>query len=242
MEAKTWPNLPEISLLRIIGTVWPTSDMNHAVISPSRLLMGAYLGLGRVRSMADIASGLFLCTLFLQFEQLSKRLVPEAINFLINTVLHICPHQIKDTASLPGSFPSPDLGSDLCRPLSIKPKKASGLTVQKPDLYAVLSGNVQGEQSKIDLLGTAFDLLGRFADLYKGLDGFVELYQPINEILLKLDLSKLPKDLQVRRFNRAFCSIYLGHISDSGCDIQGRDGPSFKVLQSNAPPARSTST
>ena len=91
-EAKTWPGLAELSLLRLIGIVWPTSDMNHAVISPARLLMGAYLGLGRVRSLTDIGSGLLLCTLFLQFEELSKRLVPEAINFLVNTVLHLYAH------------------------------------------------------------------------------------------------------------------------------------------------------
>jgi nucleolar protein 14 len=49
-EAKTWPGLPELSLLRLIGSVWSTSDLNHAVVSPTRVLMGAYLGLCRVRS------------------------------------------------------------------------------------------------------------------------------------------------------------------------------------------------
>lgn len=34
-----------------------------------------------VRSSQDIASGLFLTTLILQFEELSKRFVPEAVNF-----------------------------------------------------------------------------------------------------------------------------------------------------------------
>src|SRR6202040_406684 len=105
--AKTWPGLAEISLFRIIGIIWPTSDMNHAVISPARLLMGAYLGLGRVRSLTDIASGLFLCTLYLQFEHLSRRFVPEVINCLINTVLHLCPHSFMNASSLSGSFPSP---------------------------------------------------------------------------------------------------------------------------------------
>ncbi len=44
-EAKTWPGLQELSLLRVIGQIWPTSDMNHHVVSPARLLIGAYLGL-----------------------------------------------------------------------------------------------------------------------------------------------------------------------------------------------------
>jgi nucleolar protein 14 len=64
--SKTWPGVAELGFLRVLGVVWSTSDMNHAVISPTRVLMGAYLGLGRIRSIADLASGLFLCTLFLQ--------------------------------------------------------------------------------------------------------------------------------------------------------------------------------
>ncbi|KAG6908021.1 hypothetical protein DXG01_006488 [Tephrocybe rancida] len=90
-EAIPWLGLPELSLLWIIGSTWSTSDFNHAVISQTRVFLEAYLSLGRVRPLSDITSGLFLCTLFLQFEALSKRLVPEAINFLTNTVLHIVP-------------------------------------------------------------------------------------------------------------------------------------------------------
>ena len=199
-EAKTWPGLAELSLLRVIGTVWPTSDMNHPVISPARLLMGAYLGLGRVRSLIDIASGLFLCTMYLQFEHLSKRFVPEAINFLINTVLHLCPHRFEHVSILPGSFPSPDFLSDLCQPLKVKVKKLGGLTVDRPNLTSIMCGDTTDEQTKVDLLALAVDLLGQFAEMYKSLDGFIELYQPIHDIVSKLDTSKLPKGLQVCGF------------------------------------------
>lgn len=64
--AKTWPGLGELAVLRLVGVIWSTSDMKHAVVGPARLLMGAYLELGRIRTVADLASGLFLCTLFLQ--------------------------------------------------------------------------------------------------------------------------------------------------------------------------------
>lgn len=196
-EAKTWPGLAELSLLRIIGIIWPTSDMNHAVISPARLLMGAYLGLGRIRSLVDIASGLFICTLFLQYEELSKRLVPEAINFLLNTVLHICPHRLKDLVSLPGSFPSPDFRSDFCVSLTFKSKKIVGLELQKPNLTHILGGGDLGEQTKSNLLGLTFDLLGRFAEMYKAIDGFIELYQPVIDVFSHLHAKKLTQDHQV---------------------------------------------
>ncbi len=70
LKSKTWPGYSELTLLRLIGTVWSTSDMKHPVVGPTRLLMGAYLELGRIRGVRDIASGLFLCSLWLQVSKL----------------------------------------------------------------------------------------------------------------------------------------------------------------------------
>ncbi|KAJ7688697.1 nucleolar protein 14 [Mycena rosella] len=196
-QSKTWPKLSELTLLRIIGATWPTSDMNHAVVSPTRVLMGEYLGLARVRSLADIASGLFLCTLFLQFEALSKRFVPEAVNFAINSVLHLAPHGYKDTTTLPGTFPAPDFRSELCRGLTLDAKKAKA-AVPKADLAALLTAEAPTDESKAQLLGLAIDLLGRFADMYKGLEGFIELYEPLLEILQHIHDQSRPGSLQTR--------------------------------------------
>ena len=205
-EARTWPGLPELSLLRVIGSTWSTSDLNHAVVSPARVLMGAYLGLCRVRSMSDVASGLFLCTLFLQFEVFSKRLVPEAINFLVNAVLHLAPHRYKEIASVPGSFPSPDFSSELRPPLTINIKKPSASAVQIPDIAVLLSTEKPTEQVKTDLLGLLFNLLGKYAEMYKGLDGFIELYEPVTEVLRQIDQKYIIDELQASTF---FCSLAL---------------------------------
>lgn len=196
-DAKTWPGLPELSLLRVIGELWPTSDLHHVVISPTRLLIGAYLGLGRVRSLTDIASGLFLCTLFLHFERLSKRFSPEAVNFVVNAVTHLAPLDITESSELPGSFPCPDFHSTLCQPLRVSGKKAVSLEVKPPSLPGLLGGEQATESDKVSLLNLALDLLGRFADMYKGLEGFIELYDPILEIIRHIQAKKLPKAIQV---------------------------------------------
>ncbi|KAJ7585295.1 Nop14-like family-domain-containing protein [Mycena floridula] len=39
------------------------------------------------------------------------------------------------------------------------------------------------EENKASLLDLALDLLGRYADLYKGLEGFIELYSPVTLVL-----------------------------------------------------------
>ncbi|KAI0722399.1 nucleolar protein 14 [Cerioporus squamosus] len=197
-EAKTWPGIPELSLLRVIGQLWPTSDLNHPVISPARLLMGAYLGLGRIRSLQDIASGLFLCSLLLHYEKLSKRFVPEAINFLVNSVLHLAPHSYASVDSLPGSFPALDFRTASTLPLAIDIKKAKKLSVNKPDLTKSLCQSRLGEQEKVDLLGLSLELLSRFADMYKGLDGFVELFTPLGGIIAAVKNSSLPSELSTR--------------------------------------------
>ncbi|KAJ7055008.1 nucleolar protein 14 [Mycena amicta] len=178
--SKTWPGLPELTLLRIIGAAWPTSDLNHAVVSPTRVLISAYLGLSRVRSVSDIASGLFLCSLVLQYEALSKRFVPEAVNFAINSVLHLAPHGYNAVEDLPGSFPAPDFRTDL----ALDSKKLTK-ELPKADLAVLLLG-AENAEAKAQLLLLAVDILGRFAEMYKPLDGFVELYEPILEILLRV--------------------------------------------------------
>ncbi|KAG1796802.1 Nop14-like protein [Suillus plorans] len=198
LGARTWPGPAELSLLRTIGVIWSSSDMSHPVISPARLLMGAYLGLCRVRSLTDITSGLFLSSIFLQYEELSKRLVPEAINFSINAVLHLAPSSLKNVTSIPGSFPSPDFHSDLCAPLAIDVKKSKHLDFRTPNLHQLLIDENYQEQDKLDLLGLAFRLLDRFSEMYKSLDGFIELYQPVLDILTKLGITKLSEGVRTQ--------------------------------------------
>lgn len=62
-KSKTFPGTSELALLKLIGEVWSTSDLRHPVVSPAMLLIAQYLGQGRIRSLADIASGLFLCAI-----------------------------------------------------------------------------------------------------------------------------------------------------------------------------------
>jgi nucleolar protein 14 len=65
-ESRTFPGPAELTFLRIIGLTWSTSDFSHPVGAPAELLMGQYLSQARVRSLKDVASGLFLCSIFLQ--------------------------------------------------------------------------------------------------------------------------------------------------------------------------------
>ncbi|KAG2013183.1 nucleolar protein 14 [Coprinopsis cinerea AmutBmut pab1-1] len=190
-ESRTWPGLGELAILRVIGQLWPTSDLHHAVVSPTRVLMGAYLGLCRVRTLSDIASGLFLCTLWLQYEALSKRLVPEAVTFLVNALLHLAPHRFESIAALPGTFPSPDFLTQTTSGLTLK-KSKNPPTPQLPNLQTLLSTkDSSDEQAKIDLISMALDLLTRYANMYKSLEAFIELFEPVQTVLEGLERKRL---------------------------------------------------
>ncbi|KAH9045291.1 Nop14-like protein [Lactarius pseudohatsudake] len=191
--AKTWPGLPELALLRILGALWPTSDMHHIVVSPARLLMGSYLGLCKIRSLADAASGLFLCTLFLQYESLSKRFVPEVINFLIGVVQSLSPRRGASNESGKSTFSSSSHNKRLC---VIDKGEAAKLTANRPDLVTVIGDEQISTQVNVDLLSLAADLLVRFSELYKALDGFVELYSPVLEVLSDANSDVLCPTLQ----------------------------------------------
>lgn len=65
-QSRTYPGAPELTILRLVGSIWSTSDFSHPVVAPTVLLMGQYLGHGRLRSTSDLGSGLMLCSLLAQ--------------------------------------------------------------------------------------------------------------------------------------------------------------------------------
>ena len=53
-------------------------------------------------------------------------------------------------------------------------------------------------QSKVDLLALTFALIGKYATMYRSLDGFVELFEPAAEILEAMKSDKFSETLKVR--------------------------------------------
>jgi len=105
-----FPMVDKLTFLRILGQIYSTSDFQHQVITPAQFLVSQYLGQCQVASIKDLVSGLMLCNIFLDYQSLSKRIVPEAINFLSSSLVLLSPKGIfSDVDSLPGSFPILDV-------------------------------------------------------------------------------------------------------------------------------------
>lgn len=193
--------------------------MNHHVVSPARLLMGSYLSLCRIRSIEDVSRGLFLCTLFLQYEEHSKRLVPEVVTFLLNSLLHLGVHKFPTETGLRGSFPCPDFAnnriSDICvTKTKARAKAMKTLEPQAPDFNQVIKGFGKFDgQTCLNLLSLSLQLLEKFADLYKGLDGFTELFETVVYILDNFDVNWASEGFKVRAAEFAY-EKFLTHITE----------------------------
>lgn len=63
-SSSAFPDVEDITVLRCLGKVFPTSDLSHPVVTPAMLYMSQTLSLCRVRSEIDIGRGIFVCLLF----------------------------------------------------------------------------------------------------------------------------------------------------------------------------------
>jgi nucleolar protein 14 len=176
-ESRAIALLPsDLMLLTAIGTIYPTSDHFHQVVTPAMLTIGRYIGQKVPREMSDYAIGTYLSILCLQYQQLSKRYVPEVINFSLNTLCSLSP--TAPSKSL-GSFPAhePSAGSRV--------QKAKNVEVRRLNFSDCLAENSQegGKALKIALLSTTIQLLDAAADLWTGKPSFLETFNQAAEVL-----------------------------------------------------------
>jgi nucleolar protein 14 len=87
------PTPGDLALLTAIGSIYPTSDHFHQVVTPAVTLMARWMGLTTPSSSTDIATGAFIGALCLQYQALSKRYIPEFIRY--TTLCLRSPHATK---------------------------------------------------------------------------------------------------------------------------------------------------
>ncbi|KAJ1033240.1 hypothetical protein NDA13_001237 [Ustilago tritici] len=197
-DARTWPRLPELTMLRLVGSVWPTSDKQHNVTTPLALLIAQYLGHARIRSVSDLASGLFLCSLVVSNEKESKRLFPEALNFLFSAVAILAPlggekkqreglAKVRAVAEEYG-IPTPDVNAHHTRHLRLSGEDSVEQAQEAVDLPSLITSKstddsaLQQQQSST-LLSVALSLISNFSELYNGSTSYVELFTPFSTLL-----------------------------------------------------------
>lgn len=194
-----FPTLDMFVYLKITAILFPTSDFWHPVVTPTMTYLSQLLIKCPVLSLKDVAAGLFLCCIFIEYVSLSKRFAPELINFLLG-ILHL---------AVPTKG---ELGYTLVHPFRPQGKNAEMLLVsnkqdietwgkKKLPLHAVTkvteSSETERNHFRLSCIAMCLDLVQRCVSLYGELPAFKEIFQPINSLLTnKLQSAELPNQLQ----------------------------------------------
>ncbi|KAJ3014689.1 nucleolar complex protein 14 [Thoreauomyces humboldtii] len=187
------PSVDALVNLKLVGRIFSTSDLTHAVVTPAMLLMGQYLSQCPVSDVRGAISGFIVCELFAEYQAQSKRLVPEGLNFLATILALLLP-----------IVPSPEAEQDeaTCKTVPILEPKFAGLRIldwsaARPEptalsLLDALTGrddvDIGSEAFKHALLVAAIKLLGRYARLYNEQPAFIELFAPFVSVLESIPL------------------------------------------------------
>lgn len=194
-----FPRLDMLIYLKITALLFPTSDFRHPVTTPALLYISQALSKCPVTSLQDLTSGLLLSCLALEYVSLSKRFLPELVNFLFGT-LHLA---VPEKSSTGYSVVPPFRQTGKCSELLVVREPAACLAWSRKQLPLSatqtlhLPSEQQADQHRLWCVSTCLDLLKRCCDLYKDLPSFSHIFQPIRTLLSKsLPVKSLPPPLQ----------------------------------------------
>jgi nucleolar protein 14 len=171
----------DLVLLTAVGTIFPTSDHFHQVVTPAVLTITRYLGQKVPQSLAHYAIGAYLSILAISYQKLAKRYVPEVINFSLNTLCALAPAA---SSKQLGNFPLHSA------PAGIRTEGASKIKVRKPNFSDCIDGESKKSEataSKVAIIDTTASVLEAAADLWTGKSAFLETFSQAASVLKHLN-------------------------------------------------------
>ena len=170
-------NAGDLLMLTAMGTIYPTSDHFHPVVTPGNLIMAKYLGQHPPSSLGEMAVGSYIATLLIKGQRLSKRVIPEAINYIILSICLLAPVPLPTPS--PGTFPY----HEPSKPLRIMNPSATWIP-RKPSFSDMFS--TSAPDTGLALMYTLLHLLTHILDLYAGSSAFTPTFAPAKSIVSEL--------------------------------------------------------
>ncbi|KAG4304913.1 hypothetical protein PORY_001588 [Pneumocystis oryctolagi] len=168
-----FPSIQDLVFLRIIGVIFSTSDLSHIIVTPTLLIMGQLLSQLKIISLKDICLKLYLITLFAEYINLSKRIVPEVINTLLDIIKNLFQRNNRKKSNKEISVDSKNYFFDLS---SYKPR-----TLKISDIY--FDDNDNSKELEVSLFKTTAQLIDHYAYLWNGKPAFIEIFSPCLNLL-----------------------------------------------------------
>ncbi|MCJ1468259.1 nucleolar complex protein 14 [Pseudocyphellaria aurata] len=180
-DRPTAPTPGDLILLTAIASIFPTSDHFHQVVTPATLCMTRYLSQKIPQSLSDLATGTFQASLCLQYQRVSRRYIPELVNYAVNTLLTLAPVKGNHILGLvPYHAPTSSLRIEGQR-------KQSESAIRQLRFLDIIPANnpssSHNEELKHALVNTHLKLVTTMAELWADKPAFCEAFDPVAQVL-----------------------------------------------------------
>jgi nucleolar protein 14 len=191
-------------ILTGISTVFPTSDHFHSVVTPASLTIAQFLGQSRRLTLMQLVQGAYCCTLALQYQNFSKRFIPEVMTYIQQALALLTGAARTRTESLirnpmPHSS-SLELSDGAAEPFA---------SLRFENVYAKVptssSDTAVDNRLKATLISHFLTLLDQAAETWQHKSAFPEIFEPASlllEALLQKHEDSLPNVSPPNNTNR----------------------------------------
>ncbi|KAF3905571.1 hypothetical protein AA313_de0206881 [Arthrobotrys entomopaga] len=186
----------DLMILTALSFIYPTSDHFHPVVTPAMLVISRWLSSTVPNSIETMIQGCYMVTLCLQYQRLSKRLIPEALNYIYQSLVTLSPISL---TKIPGSFPTH--GVESIPKLRISSSSKDKFELSKLKFREALYPDAISDTANIKIvLAYAFiQQLVSFARIYASKSAFLEMTRPATIVLSHFTspacIKSLPKTL-----------------------------------------------
>lgn len=188
------PGCDTLVFLKLVSHLFPTSDFRHPVVTPTIIFMEQILWESRIRSRQDVATGLFIATLLLEYSVLSKRFSPAVVNFLRGVLYLSVDKSLHKSVTPVPPFKSKEEASGIL--VLSKDFKTEDFTNHKMNLSDLLEDAVIDDNFRIRALWTSVKLLDAFQQNLEPLVSSYEIFKPVSQLINHLNTEQFPTDLK----------------------------------------------
>lgn len=215
-EPKQYPSLDVIIYLKLIGVLYPTSDFQHPVVTPAAIFMSQLLSQCPVVSPRGVISGLILCTLFLEYVSVSKRFVPEVVNFLHGLLFlaAIKPHKVLTALKVFPPFKSAAKTNNLL--LVLQEEACETLNNVEPinfQEFVLLQEKKEADiEFKYKTMYVTLQLLNKCVEFYSPLPSCPEVFTSLQAVVAQIPWERYPpthQTLQVKLLEKLESSHHV---------------------------------
>ena len=201
----------DLIILTAISTIFPTSDHFHQVVTPAMLCMAQYLGQKVPLTLSDLVTGTYIVSLALQYQRLSKRYIPEIVNYIFTTVYALMPSKASPSFFLRAPVPHHAIPTSLH--MSYHQKQAV-LPDRELRFWDTVPANdvadENNDQLKASLLKTHFVLVIHLSQIWRSKSALLEIIGPMIELLEHCGSNGKPLG-PFKITMVSYCSLQVGH-------------------------------